>query len=88
MAAVRNTRLDWFRCPRAQSRMRTSSIVKSNEFLKSQPQVPLIDGDEIVQALPSDGPDQSFAEGICRWGLSSPGSRCEVEYSHGRWLAW
>jgi hypothetical protein len=43
---------------------------KSSEFSKSQPQVPLIEGDEIVQALPSNGPDQSFAEGICRWRLN------------------
>ena len=59
--------------------MRTSSIVKSNEFSKSQPQVPLAEGDEIVQALPSDGPYQSFAEGIRRWCLN----RCS-NYSHAK----
>jgi hypothetical protein len=48
----------------AQGGMRASSIVKSNEFSKGQPQVPLVEGDEIVQALPSNSPDQSFAEGI------------------------
>jgi hypothetical protein len=57
--------------------MRASSIVKSSEFFKSQPQLPLIEGDEIVQTLPSNGPDQSFAEGICRWRLN----RCS-NYSH------
>jgi hypothetical protein len=48
MVARRNTRLDWFRCPRAEGGMRASSIAKSNEFSKSQPQVPLGEGDEIV----------------------------------------
>ena len=37
----------------------------------------LVEGDEIVQALPSDGPDQSFAEAIGRWRLN----RCS-NYSH------
>jgi len=77
VAARRNTRLDWFWCPRAQGGMRASSIVKSDEFSKSQPQVPLAEGDEIVQALPPDGPDQPFAEGICRWRVN----RC-FNYSH------
>ena len=48
MAARRNTRLDWFPCPRAQGGMRASPIVKINEFSKSQPQVPLGEGDEII----------------------------------------
>ena len=69
MVAGRNTWLDWFGCPRAQGGMRASPIVKSNEFSKRQPQVPLAEGNEIVQALPSDAPDQSFAEGIRFWGL-------------------
>ena len=43
MAARRNARLDWFRCPTAQGGMRASSIVKSNEFSKRQPQVPLVE---------------------------------------------
>jgi len=57
--------------------MRASSVVIRNEFFKSQPQVPLIEWDEIVQALPSDGPDVSFAMSICRWRLN----RCS-KYSH------
>ena len=60
MAARRNTRLYWFRCSKAQCGMRASSIVKSNELSKSQPQVPLVEGDEIIQVVPSDGPDQFF----------------------------
>jgi len=77
MAAGRNTRLDWLRCPRAQGGMRSSTIIKSNKFSKSQSQVPLVDRDEIVQALPPNGPDQSFAEGICRGRLNR-----RSKYSH------
>jgi hypothetical protein len=55
-------------------RNEASSIVRSNEFSKSQPQVPLVEGDEIVQALPSDGPDQSFSEGSVK---SSEGEKIE-----------
>jgi len=49
MAAHGNTRLDWFLYPRAQGGMRASSIVKSNEFSKSQPQVALVEVPIIVR---------------------------------------
>jgi hypothetical protein len=39
--------------------------------------VPLIEQNEIVQALPSDGPDEAFAECIRRWLLNG----CS-QYSH------
>jgi len=64
VAARRNVRMDRLWYARTQSRMRASSIVISNEFLKGPPQVPFIEREEIVQAFASDGPHHSFAVGI------------------------
>lgn len=44
--------------------MRASPIVIGNEFFKGQPQVPLIEREDIVQAFASDGPNQPFAVGV------------------------
>ena len=62
---------------RGRSPSRVGSNVISNVFFKSQAQVPLIDRDEIVQALAPDGPHESFAEGIRRWRLNR-----YSQYSH------
>ncbi len=46
-----------------------SSIIKSSEFSKSQPQVPLVEGDEIVQhsrrMVPISRSQNAFAVGAC-----------------------
>ena len=44
-----------------------------DEFLEDQAQVSFIDGNEIIQTFASNGPNKSFAEGIC-FGRSNRGS--------------
>ena len=42
--------------------MRSATIVVTDVFVEDRLQMPLVDGDEIVQALASDRADQAFAE--------------------------
>jgi len=63
----RNAGLGRFRNSGSQRAMRPAPIVVADEFSDDPPEVPLVDRDEIIEALPADRTDHSFAEGIgCR----------------------
>ena len=44
--------------------MRAAAIVMAYKLVDDSPEVPLVDRDQEVEALPSDGADQPFAEGV------------------------
>jgi hypothetical protein len=46
--------------------VRTAAIVMAYEFSDDPPEVPLVDRDQVVEALPSDGADQPLAERVGR----------------------
>jgi hypothetical protein len=57
--------------------MRPTPVIVACEFFDDAPEVPLVDRDEVIEALPANRADQPFAEGIgCR------GSRRSFQDAH------
>ena len=65
--AGRNLGLRRFRNSRSQRRVRPSAIVVGHEFGADRLQMAFVERNQIVQALSTDGPNQSFAESIRGW---------------------
>ena len=59
--------------------MRTTAIVIRNEFFQNETKVPFVHRDEVIDTLPADGPNESFAEGIRFWGLDRCFQRSQSE---------
>ena len=64
MAAGGNVDLDRFRNAGSQRRVRTTAIVVANELPSDPTQVSLVDGNQIIQTLAAEGPDESLAVGV------------------------
>ena len=58
--------------------MRPAAIVVPNKFVKDESQVPVIDRNQIIQTLTSDGPDEPLAISI---GFRSPNRRSDRSHS-------
>jgi hypothetical protein len=78
MNAGGNACLAWLRNSRSQCRMRPAAIVVPNKFVKDESQVPVIDRNQIIQTLTSDGPDEPLAISI---GFRSPNRRSDRSHS-------
>ena len=65
MRADRSLGLRWLRDSWPQRRVWTAAVVMSNELLDDHPQMTFVEGDQEIEALATNRPDQALAMGVC-----------------------